>query len=93
MPVIFTVADVKFINGTALPATKAANPETPASGTATTLTAKIGQVWSVTATENAWVEFGTAPTASTKTWPLVAGETRFFFVSTKNEKAAWTARS
>jgi len=53
------------------------------------ITAKAGQVWSITSTGNVYINFGSNPTAAADSgWYVAAGQTREFVCEADGEKVA-----
>lgn len=90
MTINITIAD-NYAQGPAVLARSAARVSETLStpGTASTASASPGEVWTITAEADVWVQFGTAPTGVGPRWRMKAGETRQWFATVAAEKAAY----
>ena len=80
-------------NGGALESSVPLGSEAPASATATTLAVtNPGQIWTITAEVDLYIEFGSTPNGSgTPRRRMKAGTTRQFIAQRVGEKVAWSA--
>lgn len=60
-----------------------------AAATASTSVAQPGEMWTITAEADVFVEFGTAPTGADPRCRMKSGSTRQWFASRVNEKVAF----
>ena len=58
-------------------------------GAASTTTAQPGQLWTITAEADLFVQFGAAPTGVAPRWRMKAGDTRQWFAASSNEKVSF----